>query len=114
MAYATLAADAGFFDRTFVECIDDAIQSILGAQVAVSLFTHLEDCYGLTRDEIPCRLDVFFNGLEISFGQSSGRAIGKFIIKVFYRRLGLEFDSRSNWVPLDYMEAARRKLGLEN
>jgi hypothetical protein len=42
----------------------------------------------------------------------SGETIGRFIIKLFYARLGLAFDSRSNGILLDYVENARRKIGL--
>jgi hypothetical protein len=110
----TLAADSRYFNRTFLDSIEDAIQSILGEQVVKSLFDRLEKYDGLTRDQIPRHLDVFFHALEKVFGQTSGKTIGKFIIKVFYMRLGLEFESRSNRMLPEYVEDARRKLGLEN
>lgn len=95
-----------------IDCIRDAVKSILGDEVLESLFIHLETRNDLTRDEVPHRPDVFFASLKEAFGQMSGETIGRFIIKLFYARLGLAFDSRSNGILLDYVENARRKIGL--
>ena len=113
MTFAALA-DPEYFNQTFLNSVEDAISSVLGEQVVKSLFIRLEKFDGLTRDEIPHRLDTFFGALEKAFGKTSGRTIGRFIIKVLYVRLGLEFDSRSNRMLLDYVKDARRELGLEN
>ena len=114
MTYATLVANSDRFNQTLLDCIEDAVRSVLGEQVLESLFVHLETYDGLTRDAIPRRLDVFFPALEKAFGQTSGKTVGRFIIKVLYIKLGLEFDSRSNRVLCDYVEDARRELGMEN
>jgi len=111
LTYATLATDSGYFDQTLLDCVTDAVKSILGAEVLESLFIHIEIHNRLTRHEIPRQPDVFFASLEEAFGPMSGKTIGRFIIKLFYAKLGLAFDSKSNRIPLDYVEDARRKLG---
>ena len=113
MTFAALA-DSEYFNQTSVDSVEEGVRSVLGQQVMESLFVRLERFDDLTRDEIPNRLDTFFGALEKAFGKTSGRTIGRFIIKVLYVRLGLEFDGRSNRMLPDYVNDARRELGLEN
>ena len=114
MTYAALAIDTGSFNQTLLDCVEDAVRSILGEEVLESLLIRLRTHDGLARNEIPGRLDVFFPALERAFGETSGKSVGRFIIKVLYVRLGLKFDDRSKNVLLDYVEDARRELGVEN
>ena len=110
----TLTANLGYFNETLLDSIEDAVKSVLGEEVLESLFVNLQTFHGLTREEIPRRLDVFFPALERAFGNTSGKTVGRFIIKVLYVRLGLEFNGKSNRLLLDYVEDARRKVGMEN
>jgi hypothetical protein len=110
----TALADTEYFNHTLLNSVEDGVKSVLGEQVVKSLFFHLEKFDGLPRDEIPNNLETFFAALEKAFGKASGKTIGRFIIKVLYVRLGLEFDGRSNRVLLDYVKDARRGVGLEN
>ena len=114
MNYSALTADSVHFNQVLLDSVEDGVRSVLGEQVLQSLFIRLATHDALDREEIPCRLDTFFDALEKAFGRASGVTIGRFIIKVLYARLGLEFDGRANRVPLDYVKDARRKLGLEN
>jgi len=104
----------GYFNENLLDSIEDAVKSVLGEEVLESLFVNLQTFHGLTREEIPRRLDVFFPALERAFGNTSGKTVGRFIIKVLYVRLGLEFNNKSNRLLLDYVEDARRKVGVEN
>ena len=113
LSHATLVEESDRFNQTLLDCVDDAVRAIMGEEVLQSLFVNLGTYQGLSREEIPFHLDVFFPALEKAFGQPSGRTVGRFIIKVLYARLGLEFDSASNRVLLDYVEDARRELGEE-
>ena len=110
----TLTANLGYFNETLLDSIEDAVKSVLGEQVLESLFVNLQTFHGLTREEIPRRLDVFFPALERAFGNTSGKTVGRFIVKVLYIRLGLEFNGKSNRLLLDYVEDARRRVGVEN
>ena len=114
MTYATLSADREHFDQTLLDSIENAVSSVLGEPAVKSLFISLENCVGLTRNEIPRRPDLFFNTIEQIFGPTIGKAVGGVIIKVLYLKLGLEFDDGSDKMPLDYVKDARRKLGLKN
>jgi hypothetical protein len=97
-----------------LDSIEEAVKSILGTEVLESLLVRLQTYDGISKDEIPDRLEIFFPALERAFGQTSGKTIGRFIIKVLYIRLGLKFESKSNRMLLDYVGDARRELGLEN
>jgi len=114
MAFAALEVNSGSFNQTLLDCIEDAVKSILGTDVLESLLVRLQTYDGITKDEIPDRLEIFFPALERAFGQTSGKTIGRFIIKVLYIRLGLKFEGKSNRMLLDYVGDARRELGLEN
>jgi|SRR3990172_2338144 len=105
--------DTKVFSETLLMSIEQAIAGLLGEQVVQSLFFNMETYQGLSRDEIPCRLDVFFPGLEKAFGPTSGKTIGRFIVKVLYAKLGMEFVDRRNCGLPEYVEAARSELRLE-
>ena len=102
------------FNEVLLKSVDDAVISTLGEKVLQSLFAHLLVYRQLPRDEIPHRLNVFFPGLEKAFGPTSGKTLGRFVVKVLYSRLGLEFDRRSDQPLLDYVEHARRELRVES
>ncbi|HUK26875.1 MAG TPA: hypothetical protein VLV31_00510 [Candidatus Acidoferrales bacterium] len=113
MACVTLIADS-CFNRTLLDCVDDAAKAILGDQGLEPLFVRLEAYQGLTKDQIPRNLDTFFAALERAYGESTGKTVGRFIIKLLYARLGLPFDGGTNRFLLDYVERARRELAGEN
>ncbi|HUK50013.1 MAG TPA: hypothetical protein VLV18_03165, partial [Terriglobales bacterium] len=94
--------------------IDDAVRSILGEEVLQALLVHLLTFQRLARDEIPHRLNIFFPALENAFGPVSGKTLGRFIVKLLYARLGLEFRPRSDLTLLGYVEQVRAELGVGN
>ncbi len=110
----TAQAERNDFDETLLLSMEQAVTALLGEQVLESLFFNMKTHQGLSREEIPYRLEAFFPALEKAFGPISGKTIGRFIVKVLYARLGLEFVQKSNCGPLEYVEYARRELGKEN
>ncbi len=114
MTRVILAGDAEEFDRRFSEIllmsVEEGVVLLLGEEVMRSLFFYMEKFSGLSRDEIPCRLDDFFAALVKAFGPISGKTIGRFIFKVLYAKLGLEFVSKPNCALSEYADYARRKL----
>ena len=111
MSYVALVANSEGFNQTLLDCVEDGVTAILGQQVLDALFVRLRTYQGLTRNEIPFHLDMFFAALEKTFGPPSGKTIGRFIIKLLYARLGLVFDSKSDRVLVEYVSDARRELG---
>jgi len=110
LTYPAMRGDSTDFSDIMLDCIEDAVQSVLGAEGLEALFVRLEHDFALTKTEIPFRLDVFFRGLERAFGEISGKTVGRFIVKVLYARLGLTFDGRQNRGLLDYVEEAKTGL----
>ena len=108
-----MPGDTEDFSETLLISVEQGVVSILGEEVMRSLLFNMENFQGLSRDEIPRRLDVFFPALEKAFGPISGKTIGRFIVKVLYAKLGLEFVKQSNCGPLEYVEYARRELRKE-
>ena len=113
LTQVTAISDSAF-NEALLKSVDDAVISTLGKTVLQSLFTHLLAFRQLPRDEIPNHLNVFFPALEKAFGPMSGKTLGRFVVKVLYARLGLEFDGASDRALLDYVENARRELGVRN
>ena len=113
MTYATVDTNSKPFDQLFLDCVEEAIRSILGEQVLKSFLVSIENFDGLTRDEIPVRMNDFFLALERAFGQTSGKTVGRFIIRVLYVRLGMEFNSKMSAALQNYVEDARRRLEVD-
>ncbi|HUK28705.1 MAG TPA: hypothetical protein VLV31_09800 [Candidatus Acidoferrales bacterium] len=106
----TALANPERFDQTLLDCVKDGMVAILGSEVLESLFLSLETYQGLSRYEIPSNIDTFFAALEKAFGSASGKTVGRFIIKLLYARLGLQFDGKTNRLLADYVIDARREL----
>jgi hypothetical protein len=109
----SLAKDTQEFNETILKSVEDGITSVLGKQVLESLFLHLEAYRGLPRAEIPSRLEVFFPVLEKAFGPITGKTLGRFIVKLVYTRLGLEFPNKPNQQLVEYVENARSEFVKE-
>ncbi len=109
----TAQAEGNDFEETVLLSTEQAVTGLLGQQVLDSLFFNMETYQGLSREEIPRRLNVFFPALEKAFGPMSGKTIGRFIVKVLYAKLGLEFVNKPNCELSEYVDSARRELRKE-
>ena len=101
------------FQKLFLESVDSAFSS-LGESAKQSIFFHLESEFKITRDEIPCRLEDFDNGLEKIFGTGS-RFLEVLIMKNLFERIGgegkiLKWDEGKEFRFVDYVKAAQRNL----
>jgi len=101
------------FQKLFLESVDSAFSS-LGESAKQSIFFHLESEFKIARDEIPCRLEDFDNGLEKIFGTGS-RFLEVLIMKNLYERIGgegkiLKWDEGKEFRFVDYVKAAQRNL----
>ena len=101
------------FQKLFLESVDSAFSS-LGESAKQSIFFHLESEFKIARDEIPCRLEDFENGLEKIFGTGS-RFLEVLIMKNLYERIGgegkiLKWDEGKEFRFVDYVKAAQRNL----
>ena len=92
--------------------IDSAVFGLMGQGVLSSLYRHLKDQYDITPEKVPSRLDILFETLERIFGEAGARTIGKAIARRFYFRMGLKFMEAENLRLQDYLELAKKELGL--
>jgi hypothetical protein len=101
------------FQKLLLESIDSAFSS-LGESAKQSIFFHLKSKFKIAREEIPCRLEDFDNGLEKIFGTGS-RFLEVLIMKNLYERIGgegkvLKWDEGKEFRFVDYVKTAQRNL----
>jgi hypothetical protein len=97
-------------DSLLLECIDEVLTGILGTRSRDAVYSNLERTRLVARNEVPKRLDVFFELLEVILGKGS-KIIERAITKKLYSKLGLEFKETSSLEFADHIRTVRMKLG---
>jgi len=97
------------FHVLMLESIDETITALLSRTVVDALYTHLQEFYSISRDEVPYRLDTLFTTLEKIFGVGS-QTITRAIARKFCVKLGLEFTGKPSRTLLEYVDEAKMKL----
>jgi hypothetical protein len=85
---------------------------LLGRDVVESLYTCLEKHHDITKDELPYRLETAYSVLENVFGVKGARTIGTRIARRLYQKLNLPFASELGYTPVEYVNIAKKKLGM--
>lgn len=68
------------FEAAVVKAVND-ILSALGESAKQAIYTHLKNTYGISKDDIPSKIEAFSNAIEETFG-----TVGKVIeIKIIER-----------------------------
>ena len=93
------------FQKALLEAVDEAFL-YLGEGVRRTLYSYLEKHHGLTREEVPLKLEAFDKGLRSVFGEGASVLAGM-IARRLYGRLGLPFEERTGWGLRDYVERAK-------
>ena len=99
------------FERLMLESVDEALTS-LGDSAKQAIYFHLEDKFGIEKNQIPQRVEDFAEGLEKIFGIGA-QFLEILIMKNLYERIGqpLEWDKRSKeLIFAEYVAAARRSF----
>jgi len=94
-------------DRSLLEAIDEMLSLLLGEGTKKAIYTYMERYYGLKREEIPQKPDLFMACLERMFGRA-GPVIEKMVLKRFYSKLGMNLEERKDWNFKDYIVSAER------
>jgi len=102
------------FNSEFKYAFDSAVFGIVGQDVLRSLYQYLKKHYSITSDEIPYRTDTVFTTLEQTFGVKGARTLSRAIAKRLYYRLNLQFVETENYRLQDYLEQAKKELGLRS
>ena len=77
------------FEDAVIESID-AILSLLGNLNKQAIYCHLENRYGIKKDEIPNNIEAFANAFEQTFG-----SVGKLIEVKILERLHAKYENFS-------------------
>ncbi|MGQ9530136.1 MAG: hypothetical protein ACUVQX_00930 [Candidatus Bathycorpusculaceae bacterium] len=98
------------FEKLLLEAVDEALAS-LGDSARQAIYYHLEEKFGITKNEIPNRLQDFTNGLEKIFGLGA-RFIEIIIMKKLHEKIGqpLEWNESRELVFFEYVTAAKQSF----
>jgi len=122
----TVASDSALqqnFDKLLIQAIDESLSS-LGEPVKNGIYSKLNQCIGITVNEIPDQIEEFSGLLHRIFGLGASRLEGLFIKKI-NQKAGIEIESQqyewplSKWVNTDmtfveYVNVIRGQLIKEN
>ena len=93
--------------RTYlIESVDATLQNLLGVHATDALYNNFE-LNGLSKCEIPDKLNAFCSSVEDACGSHGGLVIQRLIAERFYAKLGLTFVPFSNRKLRDYVDEAR-------
>ncbi|MFI5450022.1 MAG: hypothetical protein ACHQ03_09720 [Candidatus Bathyarchaeia archaeon] len=102
------------FNGILCSSIDETISDLLSIRVMESLYTYLLEKHGITRMELPYRLELFSSAIENFFGAKSARTIGRTVARHLYAHLQLRFEDRPNFTLSDYVDEAKKILQSNN
>jgi len=84
------------FERSLLDAIDETLCLVMSEQMKEAIYALLEKYYGLRREEIPRKPDLFATCLEKIFGRAA-LVIEKVVLKRFYSKLGIDFKEKKDW-----------------
>jgi len=96
------------FKCLLVKAVDESL-SCLGDSAKCSIYFHLEYSFGIKKDEIPKKPEIFAEKLEALLKDGSC-FIERLIIKRLYEGVGLEFEYKENYSFSDYINEVRDLL----
>ena len=99
------------FNRLLAKAVDESL-SFLGESAKYSIYFHLEYSFGLRKEEIPKRPEVFAEKLESLFKDGS-IYIKRLILKRLYESVGLELKCKRNYSFLDYINEVKELLSKQ-
>ena len=92
------------------ETIDETITTLLSREVVDALYLHLQKVHSISKDEVPCKLEILCSTLERTFGRPGSMTICKAIARRLFAKLDLTFTNSPNRTFLEYVEDAKIKL----
>lgn len=95
----------------FVDALMEGLM-VLGESPRDSLLQFLQKNYGLRREDIAKKPEVFSQALEKIFGRG-GSVLEAIVIKKLYEKLGTPFQRRTGASFSQYLVRARRKTSTK-
>ena len=96
------------FKCLLVKAVDESL-SFLGDSAKCSIYFHLETSFGMKREEIPKKPEVFAEKLEELFKEGSCY-IKRLILKRLYESAGLELKCKKGYSFTDYINEVKEFL----
>ena len=100
------------FNDLLVDSVDEAISEVLGNKVTRAFWYHYQAFLGITRDEMPYRLDTLFASLKGTFGVG-GETLGRLIVKKLYAKANVPVELKLNHTLADYVEELKQILAQD-
>lgn len=109
--------DQGFsaedFQRIMLETVDETFSS-LGKRAKQSIYFHLKNNFGTTRENIPAEIEKFASALEKIFGPGA-QLLEIQIMKRLHKKIGTRikyYPKQKNLTFVDYLETTRILLSV--
>jgi len=106
-----LLAVTGFNDMVS-STIDETLSDLLSIPVMESLYVYLLKNHGMTRANVPYRLDLFSSALDDIFGAKSSRTIARAVARKLYAHFNLRFEDKPDSTLSDFVDRARNNLKM--
>lgn len=110
--YPDVPAHTDAFGSLLLESIDEALTDLLGRRAREAVYDYLERNCLVARNQLPNRLEPFLTLMDETFGKGS-KTIGKVVAKRLYSKLEWEFIEVPGYELIEYVEAARTRIGRE-
>lgn len=100
------------FNDLIVESVGETITEVLGARVTSAFWYHYQAFLGITREEMPDRLDTVFSSLKGTFGVG-GETLGRRIVQKLYAKAGVPLNFVPDRPLTDYVEELKQLLAKD-
>jgi len=100
------------FNDLLVDAIDETVSEVLGDRVNKAFWYHFQSFLGVTRDEMPYRLDTLFTALNTAFG-IGGETLGRMIVRKLYAKVNVPLNYVPNRPLTEYVEELKQKLAQD-
>jgi hypothetical protein len=97
------------FNDLLIESIDETVRDILGAKVNQAFWYHYQAFLGVTRDEMPYRLETLFTSLKTAFG-IGGETLGRAIVRKVYAKTSVPLTYVPDKPLVEYIEELKQIL----
>jgi hypothetical protein len=96
------------FKQILLEAVGEGLLT-LGESGREAVYFHLQNLYGVKKEEIPDKLEEFADGLRRIFGLGAA-VIEKAIIKSLYGKIGMKHEEKKGYSFLAYVKDAEKVI----
>jgi len=101
------------FNDLLIESVEETIREVLGFKVNQAFWYHYQAFLGITREEMPYRLDTLFTSLKTAFGVG-GETLGRHIVRKLYAKANVPLEDPPDKPLVEYIEQLKRVLAEED